>query len=278
MDAELQQVIQTEVQNAVQSTQDQMLNSMTTLLDSRLEGFQKRIQDNQKVLSDTQIARMDESLTDSYKFRKRGNEEQHKHNQKVYAKIREAHAEFETDNLTQSNINSAKRKFSEGPRENSKFDPCGGSRSDVRPGRCFYCNEYGHWIRNCPKSAAEQKHKISIDTTICKIDKVEMYTHPKTDLASGELYSINVNSITQTSRDVQSMSNTHTTTIVKYNGTGVGHLKESLSEWKRIGATDFVLDIIANGYKIPFSTIPCMVELQNNKSARENPEFVKSEM
>ncbi|VDI20041.1 Hypothetical predicted protein [Mytilus galloprovincialis] len=155
----------------------------------------------------------------------------------------------------------------------------GGSRSDVRPGRCFYCNEYGHWIRNCPKSAAEQKHKISIDTTICKIDKVEMYTHPKTDLASGELYSMrNVNSITQTSRDVQSMSNTHTTTIVKYNGTGVGHLKESLSEWKRIGATDFVLDIIANGYKIPFSTIPCMVELQNNKSARDNPEFVKSEI
>lgn len=87
---------------------------------------------------------------------------------------------------------------------------------NIRPGRCFYCNEYGHLIRKYPKSVAEQKQKVS---TICKFNKVKMYTHPETDLTSvGALYSIsNLNSITHVhiSCDVQTIINTHTTTIVK---------------------------------------------------------------
>ena len=49
-------------------------------------------------------------------------------------------------------------------------------------------------------------------------------------------------------------------------------------EWKQIGATSFVVDIIENGYKIPFVTIPNNVELDNNKSARDHPDFVTSEI
>jgi hypothetical protein len=35
-----------------------------------------------------------------------------------------------------------------------------------RPGRCFFCNARGHWRRECPKIAAEQRsslNKISIE-------------------------------------------------------------------------------------------------------------------
>ena len=114
MDAGMQDTIQAEVNNAVKNTQDQLLNSLTMLLDNRLEGFQKNIQDSQKSVSDTQLAKIDESMSDTYKFCKRGNEEQYKHNQKVFIKMKEANNQIETDNLSQENVNATKRKISEG--------------------------------------------------------------------------------------------------------------------------------------------------------------------
>ena len=108
------ETIQNEVQNAVKSTQDQLLNSLISLLDTRLDGFQRNIQDNQKDLSDTQLAKIDKNMSDSYKFKKRENKEQHKHNQKVFIKIREASGQLDSDNLTQDNVSAAKRKISEG--------------------------------------------------------------------------------------------------------------------------------------------------------------------
>ena len=114
MDADIRETIQNEVQNAVKSTQDQLLNSLTSLLDTRLDGFQRNIQDNQKDLSDTQLAKIDENMSDSYKFKKRENKEQHKHNQKVFIKMREASGQLDSDNLTQDNVSAAKRKISEG--------------------------------------------------------------------------------------------------------------------------------------------------------------------
>ncbi|CAC5409079.1 unnamed protein product [Mytilus coruscus] len=221
MDADIQQTIRAEVHNAVQNTQEQLLDNMTTLLESRLDGFQRRIQENQKSLSDTQIAKIDDSLLDTYKFRKRGNEEQYKHNHKVFVKMREATTEMEADNISQTNINNAKRKITEDAEwrvvaeyianplaENSEDErkmykaqsradtkmkkeklkkltdqrttpynktttpnstgssiPVNVSSGFGRPGRCLYCHESGHWIRQCPKATAEQKNKISINST-----------------------------------------------------------------------------------------------------------------
>jgi hypothetical protein len=41
-----------------------------------------------------------------------------------------------------------------------------------------------------------------------------------------------------------------------------------------IGASDFVLDTIRNGYVIPFVNPPVSMYFKNNKSALDNPEFV----
>ncbi|CAC5413102.1 unnamed protein product [Mytilus coruscus] len=307
MDADIQQTIRAEVHNAVQNTQEQLLDNMTTLLESRLDGFQRRIQENQKSLSDTQIAKIDENMSDTYKFRKRGNEEQYKHNHKVFVKMREANTEMEADNISQTNINNAKRKITEGmgiiknrqklikladssdagwrvvaeyiadtkmkkeklkkrtdqrttpynkttPNSTGSSIPVNVSSGFGRPGRCFYCHESGHWIRQCPKATAEQKNKISINST---------YNFSHIESSASLLCK-------QISADFKSMKSTHTN-VCQGNGTGVGYLKEKVNSWKEIGATKFVVDIIENGYKIPFSTVPRETELENNKTARDNP-------
>ena len=53
-----------------------------------------------------------------------------------------------------------------------------------------------------------------------------------------------------------------------------GSLRSNLEYWKEIGASDFILDVIENGYKLPFRTIPDKAEIKNNKSAKKNAQFV----
>ena len=53
-----------------------------------------------------------------------------------------------------------------------------------------------------------------------------------------------------------------------------GILKNSFSFWQKVGASQNVLDTIANGYKIPFFSTPEPAEFQNNRSATNNYDFV----
>lgn len=47
---------------------------------------------------------------------------------------------------------------------------------------------------------------------------------------------------------------------------------------KQIGANSYIVDVIENGYKIPFLHIPDEIALENNKSARANTDFVNDEI
>ncbi|XP_014680270.1 PREDICTED: uncharacterized protein LOC106820250, partial [Priapulus caudatus] len=53
-----------------------------------------------------------------------------------------------------------------------------------------------------------------------------------------------------------------------------GRLKDNVLFWQDIGANSFVLDIIMNGYKIPFYSDPPAQFIKNNKSALKEHEFV----
>ena len=53
-----------------------------------------------------------------------------------------------------------------------------------------------------------------------------------------------------------------------------GRLKASFSFWSAIGASEFVLDIIEHGYKLPLINTPARAILKNNKSALSHPNFV----
>lgn len=52
-----------------------------------------------------------------------------------------------------------------------------------------------------------------------------------------------------------------------------GNLKNNLVFWRSIGAPDFILPIIENGYRLPFISFPLAVKLKN-KSARIYSDFV----
>ena len=53
-----------------------------------------------------------------------------------------------------------------------------------------------------------------------------------------------------------------------------GKLRENVSFYQSIGAPDFVLNVIRNGYRLPFVNFPDSVILPNNRSARDHSSFV----
>ena len=53
-----------------------------------------------------------------------------------------------------------------------------------------------------------------------------------------------------------------------------GNLKANIEFWKSIGAPNFIISIIDNGYSLPFVNLPEPVKLRNNKSARLHTDFV----
>ena len=58
----------------------------------------------------------------------------------------------------------------------------------------------------------------------------------------------------------------------------VGRLKGCVNQWVTAGASRYILSILQGGYRIPFKQLPESVFLKNNKSARDNPSFVGSEI
>ena len=44
--------------------------------------------------------------------------------------------------------------------------------------------------------------------------------------------------------------------------------------WKSLGANQFIIDTIENGYVVPFTEIPPPMNIKNNKSAIKNEHFV----
>ena len=55
----------------------------------------------------------------------------------------------------------------------------------------------------------------------------------------------------------------------------VGRLKSKLEKWQKIGSSQFILDVISTGYKIPFFDLPKQAIMKNNKSSLEYPNFVR---
>ncbi|KAK3093741.1 hypothetical protein FSP39_019543 [Pinctada imbricata] len=83
MDAETKRLIQVEIQNTITDSQNTMMTEIKNLITSEMSSMQRQNQ----AIADKQLSKIEESLTDTYKFKKRGNEEQFKHNTKVLSKL-----------------------------------------------------------------------------------------------------------------------------------------------------------------------------------------------
>ena len=57
-----------------------------------------------------------------------------------------------------------------------------------------------------------------------------------------------------------------------------GRLKQAISYWEYVEASDFILSTISEGYKIPFYSKPTPCHLKNNTSANDDHEFVSKEL
>jgi hypothetical protein len=57
-----------------------------------------------------------------------------------------------------------------------------------------------------------------------------------------------------------------------------GSLRRQLDWWRSNIKNDFIVNIIAEGYRLPLLDLPCKEVLRNNKSARDNADFVTEEI
>ena len=56
--------------------------------------------------------------------------------------------------------------------------------------------------------------------------------------------------------------------------TPVNSLRNHIDKWKSIEANQYILNVIDQGYRLPFKTLPVNISLDNNRSAKDNKSFV----
>ncbi|VDI07970.1 Hypothetical predicted protein [Mytilus galloprovincialis] len=110
----LRNLISRKVSNAISTSQQDLLNSINGIMDSKLTNLQTTLQESQQEISQTQMAKMEETLTDNYTFQRKGNENQFKYGVKVLTKLKEAKSSLEVHDLTRATVQNAKSRISEG--------------------------------------------------------------------------------------------------------------------------------------------------------------------
>ena len=83
-----------------------MMSEIKNLLSSEMG----KISSPQKEFADSQMIKIESTLTDDYTFRKRGNEEQSKHNRQVLCKLKEADNKLKPEIIDEDNITAGKEK------------------------------------------------------------------------------------------------------------------------------------------------------------------------
>jgi len=108
--AQLTSLIHQRVQEAVTNAQKDMDQIITTSFNT----FQKTMNENQRQLSETQLAKIEEMNSDNYVFKRKGNEEQFKINAKVGNEIKEARCFLKEDPEPSEYTQKAVKSIGEG--------------------------------------------------------------------------------------------------------------------------------------------------------------------
>ena len=132
-----------------------------------------------------------------------------------------------------------------------------------RPGVCFGCGKSGHWKYEClaGESGSKPADKISISVL--------------------DQFSLSINAplcASVFSRDTANGQAINSTGISNDRISPVGRLKDRVHVWDQLSVDRYIRDVIVNGYKLPFKELPEKVILDNNRSAKDNPEFVSCEI
>ena len=149
-----------------------------------------------------------------------------------------------------------------------------------KPGLCFHCGKPGHWRKECPGNTSN--NKISISKGIFSNISLESSDkHVGCECEHGLVSEIRGSECVKASSSLQiafSTGQLKYSFMEKSMESPVGRLKKYLNKWLSVSENSYILDVVENGYRLPFKQIPPSVCLKNNKSARRNPDFVTTEI
>ena len=112
--ADLTALIRNQVKEQRQNSQGLQLDKLDELISVKLNSFNQQINENQRKLSDVQVAKLEQINNEKHKFNKKGNEEQYKINAKVQEKLQEADAMLKEDPRIRQMTIKAQEKIEEG--------------------------------------------------------------------------------------------------------------------------------------------------------------------
>lgn len=148
------------------------------------------------------------------------------------------------------------------------LQPAGPSFRPARiPGPCFACGEFGHFRYNCPKTSLNKPKYPFVDSgeLLC----AEL---------SGECSSGKTKSVGASVEEECAVEETMKSRYWEFSVGSCsvkGRLKAKVDYWDSVlGAPQSVCDIVAQGYRLPFVTMPESKVFGNQKSAITNEEFV----
>ena len=173
------------------------------------------------------------------------------------------------------------------PKTQGLFEQSGTATSTQQarrpPGLCFACGKPGHWKGSpeCTAMLGQSNNKISIDSSSINFENLKttkLLESENDEQESYEFVETNI-STPSTVTMVKALNEQITSDATSQEVVSpVGRLKNCISKWKQATTNKYIVDVVQNGYRLPLREQPTKVCLRNNKSARENLPFVRSEV
>ena len=137
-----------------------------------------------------------------------------------------------------------------------------------KPGLCFQCRKPGYWRQECPGNTSN--NKISIGNSV-----ILRYTSNGSDPNSKDEQSYCQAKIMDNGRNDNSEERSKS---FAYAISPVGRLKSHIDKWRSVEGSAYIKDVVKICYKLPLKDLPSVVNLTNNKSARNSSSFVTTEI